>query len=82
MTRNLYNANPYRQRIVDLLAENNLTQAAAARAIGMTPQAFGIGIGSRSIPKVRRFICELAGRPESEFWPPAQKTGPKPKNIS
>ena len=82
MTLNHYNSNPFRQRIIELLAEHNLTQADAARAINMTPQAFAIGIGSRSIPKVRRFICELAGRPESEFWPPPQKTGRKPKNNS
>ena len=70
----------YVERIMDVLAQHKLTQVAAAAALGMHVSNFNQGMRRRMSRKVRQFICDLSGQPESYFWPPAKKRGPKPKN--
>jgi len=70
----------YADRIRSVLAENGISQVQAASRLGMHVAAFNRAIHSRSSIKVRQFVCELSGQPESYFWPPPKKRGPKPKN--
>jgi len=74
--------NPFVDRIRAALAEHNKTQVQAAAELGITPQAFQCGIQARRLRRVREYMVRLTGRPESDFWPPRKKPGPRPKNLT